>query len=274
MDRKRKFSVGAWVFTITLVLVLSGIIAGFYYKNLPLDASLPYFGAVAFLSMVSIWLTKYHDEPGEPFTKASFIWKCVLMFMMAINAAFCFHLGRHMGVARSQMAAEVDRDKEFRASLAKQAETAGPRGKLELAKMLREYEAKNPVDLGREAAAFKDLETPAFWIMIAEFLTGAACVLCMMGLMIFGHKEPDQPSNKVQRKNSDDDHDLNANGEWARESYDQRIPFRGREYGPVLKDGRSKEEFERDQADFERLIQEERPMNIQPALKRRSERSH
>lgn len=196
----RKFAIGAWIFSILLTLVLVTIIATFYARNFEPGAAIPYYCALGFLATVSIWLTKYHDEPNEPFTKASFTCKCVLILIMCLNAAFCFSLGRQMSVAHKLTDEQRKQETEYYQKISELQKDSGPKAKLELAKAMS---AHKPVDVSAESNVFKENEMTAFVLMVSEFLSGAAVVMIMMGLMIFGAKaiataQPLQISQPIQ----------------------------------------------------------------------------
>jgi hypothetical protein len=179
---KPKGSVAIWAFSIMLTIVLFALQTYGWFKSFPWDvAAIGLFCLIAVATM-SIWLTKYHDEPGEPFTRASVGNKILLYILMAIGAVVLFSMGRSLTAARENVAVKKEAVAEKRRSLEKAYETAGPRAKLKIAQELAKLDESFVEDPYKK---FQELEPAAIITMSLDLLGFAIACISMILFMIF-----------------------------------------------------------------------------------------
>src|SRR5262249_47065578 len=171
-----------WIWSIAFTAALTAIIAMFYFRHFELMDALPYFGALAFIAGVSIWLTKYCDSPSDPFKLAAFCCKVLLWVVMAINAAVCFSIGREMTVANKEAARIAEDEKQYAETVKEVSKNAGRKGNYELSKRLNEHKKEEHETVQQ---IFKKNEGILFWLMVIEFGASGLVAVIMLGLHAF-----------------------------------------------------------------------------------------
>src|SRR5262245_50347345 len=193
-DKREEFSIAQWVWSIAFTAALTAIITIFYFRQFELMDALPYFGALAFIAGVSIWLTKYCDSPSDPFKLAAFCCKVFLWLVMAVNAAVCFSIGREMTVDNKEASRIADDEKRYSENLKEISKNAGRKGNYELSKRLNEHKKEEYETIQQ---IFKKHESVLFWLMVIEFGAAGLVAVIMLGLHAF------RASTKPQQLRSD-----------------------------------------------------------------------
>ncbi len=162
---------------IILALELYGAWRGF-----PADTAAVLSTAAIIVALWGIFLTKFHDEPGEKFTTVSAVCKIALLLMTGAAGIILFNVAREISVASDVTTARSEIDKQKRESLLKVSEGAGKQGKFQAAKGLA---AMDTAYIEKPMEIFKTNESKANIALTLNILAFALTFIAMFLAFIF-----------------------------------------------------------------------------------------
>ncbi len=178
----QKGSAAIWVFSIIVTLLLMGLQIFGAFRAFSIGTAFMVTACAAAAATLCIWLTSYHDEPDEPFTKVTWGIKIALWVLMGISAGVLFYFGRSMDASRSYVAsagAAVEAQRKALQATIDNPKT-GPKARFKATEALGKLDTSYAEDEKKTFLENEPIATFAMGLDLAGVIIGAMLFMFML----------------------------------------------------------------------------------------------